>query len=266
MQDPQSLHKYLYVHGDPVQGIDPTGLILSGFSLGFAIGFTLPIAASFVVWHFEEQAANRPGVITPWLLLTRPSEYDTHGTWRAWGYLRTVLGRFPNADEQTTAGDGCIGLLRVRLGLSGGGRTPWNEISNTKAFIAKHPTDNSVNFDSALNEALAVYNTFASDGDLDQPWLYMFVNRSVGLPVAPTLRAGSLEVNPADVSFAEVGDFNYASRLLLKDGNTTWESAIEGRTSMWTTLFWRHDLDKTDGDQVYVFVSPKRNPAMVDVR
>ncbi len=25
MQDPQSLHKYAYVHGDPVQGIDPTG-------------------------------------------------------------------------------------------------------------------------------------------------------------------------------------------------------------------------------------------------
>ena len=25
MQDPQSLHKYAYVHGDPIQGIDPTG-------------------------------------------------------------------------------------------------------------------------------------------------------------------------------------------------------------------------------------------------
>ncbi len=28
LQDPQSLHKYLYVHGDPVQGIDPTGLMI----------------------------------------------------------------------------------------------------------------------------------------------------------------------------------------------------------------------------------------------
>jgi hypothetical protein len=27
MQDPQSLHKYLYVHGDPVQGTDPSGEI-----------------------------------------------------------------------------------------------------------------------------------------------------------------------------------------------------------------------------------------------
>ncbi len=29
MQDPQSLHKYAYVHGDPVQGIDPSGLTMS---------------------------------------------------------------------------------------------------------------------------------------------------------------------------------------------------------------------------------------------
>ena len=28
MHDPQSLHKYLYVHGDPVNGIDPTGLMI----------------------------------------------------------------------------------------------------------------------------------------------------------------------------------------------------------------------------------------------
>ena len=27
LEDPQSLHKYLYVHGDPVNKIDPTGLI-----------------------------------------------------------------------------------------------------------------------------------------------------------------------------------------------------------------------------------------------
>ncbi len=33
MQDPQSLHKYLYVHGDPVNGIDPTGLSLTGNAL-----------------------------------------------------------------------------------------------------------------------------------------------------------------------------------------------------------------------------------------
>jgi len=38
MQDPQSLHKYLYVHGDPVQGVDPTGLLLGSFSFGGFLG------------------------------------------------------------------------------------------------------------------------------------------------------------------------------------------------------------------------------------
>ncbi len=35
IRSPQSLHKYAYVHGDPVQGVDPTGMFLGfGFSLG----------------------------------------------------------------------------------------------------------------------------------------------------------------------------------------------------------------------------------------
>jgi len=41
-QDPQSLHKYLYTHGDPVNGIDPTGLAtLTGAIAGITIGATL---------------------------------------------------------------------------------------------------------------------------------------------------------------------------------------------------------------------------------
>ncbi|HRX83242.1 MAG TPA: RHS repeat-associated core domain-containing protein, partial [Pirellulaceae bacterium] len=36
MQDPQSLHKYLYVHGDPILGVDPTGnFVLASFFGGF---------------------------------------------------------------------------------------------------------------------------------------------------------------------------------------------------------------------------------------
>jgi RHS repeat-associated protein len=40
MHDPQSLHKYLYVHGDPVQGVDPLGLFagLVGLAVSVAIG------------------------------------------------------------------------------------------------------------------------------------------------------------------------------------------------------------------------------------
>ena len=42
-QDPQSLHKYAYVHGDPIQGIDPTGLQFSvgGLAVSIGIGVTI---------------------------------------------------------------------------------------------------------------------------------------------------------------------------------------------------------------------------------
>ena len=34
MRDPQSLHKYLYVHGDPIGGIDPLGLMAATYTMG----------------------------------------------------------------------------------------------------------------------------------------------------------------------------------------------------------------------------------------
>ena len=58
MQDPQSLHKYLYVHGDPVQGIDPTG---RNFSLG-GISVGLAVAGAFTTINFLSfpNTANAP--------------------------------------------------------------------------------------------------------------------------------------------------------------------------------------------------------------
>ena len=51
VDDPQSLHKYLYVHGDPIQGVDPTGLnwtigsVLSAIHIGlsFVISYSIPV-------------------------------------------------------------------------------------------------------------------------------------------------------------------------------------------------------------------------------
>jgi RHS repeat-associated protein len=45
LNDPQSLHKYLYTHGDPVNGIDPSGqffatMIVSAFNFGMRAGIT----------------------------------------------------------------------------------------------------------------------------------------------------------------------------------------------------------------------------------
>jgi hypothetical protein len=40
MQDPQSLHKYLYVHGDPIQGIDPNGKFATSLGIAGMAGVT----------------------------------------------------------------------------------------------------------------------------------------------------------------------------------------------------------------------------------
>jgi hypothetical protein len=41
LTDPQSLHKYLYTHADPVNGIDPTGEVAIFYLLGMMLGGAL---------------------------------------------------------------------------------------------------------------------------------------------------------------------------------------------------------------------------------
>ena len=51
LQDPQSLHKYLYVHGDPVQGVDPSGeFSLSGSVASMGIGSNMRATNSSAVY------------------------------------------------------------------------------------------------------------------------------------------------------------------------------------------------------------------------
>lgn len=51
-QDPQSLHKYLYTHGDPVNGIDPSGEAAFAVSLG--VGFANLLAALPISLHLRQ--------------------------------------------------------------------------------------------------------------------------------------------------------------------------------------------------------------------
>ena len=51
-QDPQSFHKYGYVHGDPIQGIDPTGQFL-GLVIGIGVQFLLPGPGDFIQGGLE---------------------------------------------------------------------------------------------------------------------------------------------------------------------------------------------------------------------
>ena len=46
--DPQSFHKYAYVHGDPVNGVDPTGMFL-GLAFGVGLQMMLPGPGDFII-------------------------------------------------------------------------------------------------------------------------------------------------------------------------------------------------------------------------
>jgi uncharacterized membrane protein YeaQ/YmgE (transglycosylase-associated protein family) len=57
-QDPQSLHKYLYAHANPVNGIDPSGeeFSLTGLTISMAIGATIGAITGGVIAHYTQQS------------------------------------------------------------------------------------------------------------------------------------------------------------------------------------------------------------------
>ena len=85
-QDPQSLHKYAYVHGNPVNGIDPTGkFVVTGLVAGIAIvstgrareKTTLQIGGEIVLaFSLAAGAANETSLL-----------YDKYGLGKAKGAL-----------------------------------------------------------------------------------------------------------------------------------------------------------------------------------
>jgi RHS repeat-associated protein len=63
MQDPQSLHKYLYAHGDPIHGIDPTGLATLKVTMAaLAVGVSFAATTGYV-FHKAERSVSY-GIIT----------------------------------------------------------------------------------------------------------------------------------------------------------------------------------------------------------
>ncbi|MDR3197657.1 MAG: RHS repeat-associated core domain-containing protein, partial [Planctomycetaceae bacterium] len=85
LNDPQSLHKYLYAHNDPINGIDPSGNSLAGVSISIAIGVGIGAIGGGVLGAVRNCALDLPpqtnlfqnmlfgaiiggvGVVCPWV-------------------------------------------------------------------------------------------------------------------------------------------------------------------------------------------------------
>ena len=110
--DPQSLHKYLYTHGDPVNGIDPSGM-LNLVSLGFSVNWSTNTrlqgagpqirAANSVNKTLKafSQAYSRAEKAWDWVNAARDAldilDFDPRDLWRIQQTLSAKLGISPGA-------------------------------------------------------------------------------------------------------------------------------------------------------------------------
>ena len=96
-QDPQSFHKYAYVHGDPIQGIDPTGkfLGLGGVlsSINAALSRDLPLLTEGLLIGFTLETIGGAG-----------------GTIRNYGLAQMALGNMDTGQYYYDMGTRIMGL------------------------------------------------------------------------------------------------------------------------------------------------------------
>ena len=103
LSDPQSLHKYLYVHADPVNGVDPSGMMIGGIGgFAMAMGGRLMGAASSASAIFAAAPEFYTFAIVAPALAGIRADADTllHGTWLGsavvvslWAFDVTPVGR-----------------------------------------------------------------------------------------------------------------------------------------------------------------------------
>ena len=128
MQDPQSLHKYLYAHNNPVNGIDPSGKFLVGLAVTSAIGSLFGAIFSPILRSITGKIADK--LIPQWVrdVISRGviSAYKIKGRGSG-GYgpvsiTGSLIYKYKLRNEEHTlshAFGGSAGL-RARLGFHGG--------------------------------------------------------------------------------------------------------------------------------------------------
>ena len=78
LSDPQSLHKYLYTHADPISGIDPTGLEFSLGGLQAAISVGISFVGTLLTALGNVFTAYN-AVLTIWDIITIVNDVSTGG-------------------------------------------------------------------------------------------------------------------------------------------------------------------------------------------
>jgi hypothetical protein len=148
--DPLSLHKYFYAHGDPIDGIDPTGMFaaMAGASIASSIA-TVKMSVDFSVLHAVQTTVDkiRAG-LTPAQIYERFMQDQviaavfTYGVMFAPGILAGMISVTPKA-LKTFIDAGCKGLwellpkFRGTVGrcINDGGRKTIHAYGGTNTFV-----------------------------------------------------------------------------------------------------------------------------------
>ncbi|QDT46979.1 tRNA3(Ser)-specific nuclease WapA precursor [Symmachiella dynata] len=235
LSDPQSLHKYLYTHGDPISGIDP-----SGKSRTLAVVVTLSIVVvvgSFAFYHFEAAEGDKGSSLFDSI---RFFKYESpigkeEGEWPAAFYLQKVKPHRTPGDWQRL-GSGCFAMCNIRLGTEGNDTSPWRKfVGNRDVF------DGSRGF-TDLQSAENLYQALVAKGE--KPLLYAVQMQTAWKQ--PTALAGG-DPNEIDMTTLNIqgGTFNFAALLHIRPGVSTWED-LPGSFE-----YQRENLNLPDGPVVH---------------
>jgi RHS repeat-associated protein len=238
-QDPQSLHKYAYVHGDPVNGIDPTGMSLASMfsTIGSwgrlqvrnaasalnarrtaIAGITLAQNA-FVTAMAATNIARAKFIPDGWVMTIGASGaahglagtlgvglYGEYSSGKIYGYAFTEAGISPVSAMRNYA---LQGGLSVTVGL---------------AFGVNSPSDiGGIAFNATFPRAIASYRSF----------LNPFSAQKMGslLTIMAQYSAGNWTKNPGTFTLSQSSNFETAVLSAGRKGYT-WAATISAATRL----------------------------------
>ena len=155
MRHPQSLHKYLYVNGDPVSGIDPSGkYTLTEIAIVTAVVVAVAVVAYTAYRLFWK------GFAQPLVQQLQSDPIDNADLNRAFPKFDQLATWSHNQKFMTLEQGLQSGIYQVRVYHAGNGGGTHNMIAKNQFFIS----DKAV-IAGDMEMALAIFAEFQHDGD-----------------------------------------------------------------------------------------------------
>jgi hypothetical protein len=191
------------VHGDPAQGIDPTGETLTQIAIAVGIG-ALILGMGTGAYLLNSSLNDKGSSLFVWRFGSPLGKVK--GEWDAGQYLAYVKPHRTSDDWQCLQA-GCFAMANIRLGTGGNDTSPWTDnngvFNDTRGF-------------EAFSDAESYYLSLGTTA-----LLYAVQMQTSWVQPTPLSGASNSEIDMTTLH-VQGGIFNFASLLYLPDGKT-WE-------------------------------------------